>query len=509
MVLGILKTKDYRTFELCDKIFEGASIANHGLPGDTMSDNYTVINRCSHKNIIGVLELAGKARYGFTARNFPIYLFTPWNEAYPPFYIGSSHKDTDKNVLAVVDFESWESGKNCPRGICKQVIGPCGDLQSEELALLIQMNPKKWRSLSFLNNPTPPSEGGSTLDSNTFHIDPPGCKDIDDAITMWFNQDKSLEVRIHIADVASTLNTNEWLWEAQNQCQTIYKDGAVVGGMFPSLVEEKLSLLPGKTRMTLTLGFTYDSDRITNIKWYQQEIEVKESYTYESILGTRHAILLQKVTSCIANRPITDPHDWVAELMLFYNKTAANVLHSKYAGVLRRHSPPDMERLKALGSSVPPYMAYSSGEYCSPMDDEVAHWGLSSDVYCHASSPIRRWVDCLNQASLINILFHQFIKLPAPDINHLNAMVKKVKKYERDLLFVKELLLNLNSQKVIDGIIVETSPKMRVWIESWKQIITIKGSEEFKPADKVSIKIFFDAGQRNWKRRMVLSCSLT
>jgi hypothetical protein len=152
-------------------------------------------------------------------------------------------------------------------------------------------------------------------------------------------------------------------------------------------------------------------------------------------------------------------------------------------------------------------MAYSSGEYCLPTDEEIAHWGLSSNAYCHATSPIRRWVDCLNQASLINIIFNQFIKVPAPDINNLNVMVKNMKKYERDLLFVN-ILLKSNFEKMTDGIIVENSPKTRVWIESWKQIVTIKGIDHFNLGDKVSIKIFFDASQRNWKRRMVLSCSL-
>lgn len=502
MVLGILNTKDYHRFQLCGKDFEGASKANRGLPGDTMTDCCTLISRADHKNIVGVLEIASKTRYGFTARNFPIYLFTPWNEAYPQFYVGSSYKETSTNVLAVIDYESWES--NCPRGICQQIIGPCGDLISEEKALLIHLSPKKWKNLPILDNPTPPTQGGHKLDKATFHIDPLGCKDIDDAITMWFKPDKSLEVRIHIADVASTLNTNPWLWEASKQAQTIYKDGAVVAGMFPSSVEEKLSLLPGRIRMTLTLGFTYINNTITNLLWYQQEIDVKESYTYDTFIKSHQYIYLKKVISFLAKRDVTDPHELVAELMLFYNKEAAKILHSNGAGILRRHSAPDLERLKIFEEicGVPTYLAYNSGEYCKVSSTDTKHWGLSASAYCHATSPIRRWADCVNQAALINILFQQFIELPLPDIDHLNAMSKRIKRYERDLLFLRVLMGN--TTKSVNGIVIETAPKLRVWIEDWNQIISIKGEYNFASGDLVLVTIFFNVSQRNWKRKMVL-----
>jgi exoribonuclease R len=507
MVLGILKTKDYRTFDLCGNIVEGAQKVNRGLPGDTMSDDFEVVLRADHKGIVGVLELAGKTRYGFTARNTPIYLFSPWNESYPPFYVGSSHKDTSTNVLAVIDFDGWEPSKNCPRGNCREIIGSCGDLQSEEKALLAHLKPQKWKNPLVINPPLPPAEGGSRLEGNTFHIDPPGCRDIDDALTMWTNEDGSTEVRIHIANVASTLATNHWLFEAAHQGQTIYKDGAVVSGMFPASVEEKLSLLPYQHRMTVTLGFTYFDSTITNLRWFQQEIEVKESYTYETILLSRHCALLREITSCIAKRDLDDPHDWVAEFMLFYNKEAARWLYDNCSGVLRRHSPPDMDRLRVLESvgTVPPHLAYSSGEYCSPTSGLTAHWGLGVDVYCHASSPIRRWADCLNQADLIDILFGQYLNIPLADIDNLNMMAKAIKKYERDLTFVR-VLMGPDSVREVSGIVVERcASKMRLWVEDWKQIVTVKGSYDFLPGATLDLKIFFDAGQRNWKRRMILS----
>jgi len=185
-----------------------------------------------------------------------------------------------------------------------------------------------------------------------------------------------------------------------------------------------------------------------------------------------------------------------------------------------------MDRLRALETigTVPKHLAYSAGEYCSPTSGLTAHWGLGTDVYCHASSPIRRWADCLNQADLIDILFGQYLDLPLPDIENLNTMGKAIKRYERDLTFVRVLM---GSAREVSGIVVECSPnceapsvpqsmssstegtlrKLRVWVEAWNQIVTVKGEHDFLPGATLDLKIFFDAGQRNWKRRMVLNLS--
>ena len=257
--------------------------------------------------------------------------------------------------------------------------------------------------------------------------------------------------------------------------------------------------------MTLTLGVTIKDGNVRDIRWFQQEIEVKESSTYDTILLSKHYVLLREVTSCMAGKDVVDPHDWVAELMLFYNKEAAKILHASGVGILRRHSAPDMKYLKTLEElgKVPTYLAYSSGEYCLTTDD-TAHWGLGTNVYCHATSPIRRWVDCINQGHLMNILFSHSVRIPVANVDNLNTMAKTIKKYERDITFLR-VLIGPNSVKEVSGIVVDSSVNLRIWVEAWKQIVIVKGVYEFLPGTAVSLKIFFDAGKRNWKRRMVFA----
>lgn len=516
MTETILKTKDYKTFQAGFTVIEGAARVRPALPGDTVLTEFLsttiVVTRAAHKNLVGVLELASPIRYGFTSRGAPIYLFTPWNTSYPPFYVGSTYQDITKNVIAIVDFDSWSPTANCPKGVCRRILGPCGNIESEELGLLLNASPKTWPARTPALLP-PVATPLNEINPGTFHIDPPGCRDIDDAITMIHTLG-GLEVRIHIADVASWLLTNEWLWDAEQYGQTLYNDGAVIAGMFPRTFEETISLLPNTQRKTLTLAFTWTAaEGVKGLTWSQEEIVVVESYTYESILESDKCEMLEAVTSSLKGQPVTDPHDWVAELMLFYNKEAAKILRANGRGILRRHNAPDLETLETLKGvgGVPEHLAYKAGEYCNANDADVRHWGLGEDVYCHASSPIRRWADCMNQVQLLGILFgvgkqtNQWNQT-LPDT--LNMIAKRSKAYERDVFFVR-ILLN-ERLGAVDGVIAGISEgKIRVWIEAWKRLVTVYMPVDgwgFEPSLGLAVQgsIYYNSNQRNWKQRLVL-----
>jgi exoribonuclease R len=504
---GILKSKLYQTFEVGSCQIEGAEAIRPALPGDRIridpssGNNVEILERAQH-TLVGVLELAGKAIYGFTSRGSPIYLFVPWNESYPPFYVGSSHLDTTKNVVAHVEFESWAPGVNCPRGNLRRIFGVCGDLAAEEAGLLLHACPRPWKSVKQLSllNPPKPASMHHIVDGYTFNVDPPGCVDIDDAVTFHSRPD-GMQIHIHIADVSSYLATNPPLWRAAELGQTLYRDGAVVAGMLPPAVEEICSLLPGQWRQCVSLVFMWNGC-VNNIRFERCKIMVADSYTYENIYGTSHGALLKEVASGIAGKELSDSHDWIAELMLFYNREVAKVLREAGSGILRRHSAPEskrLERLQAVASDLA-HLAYKAGEYCGAEESDVAHWGLGTAVYCHASSPIRRWADCINQATLIRMLFDDSMVIPNYSTEELNRLSAIAKRYERDLFFVRTLLsVKADADTKLQGIVVD---ERKVWITEWKRLVTAANTLE--PGTTVSIKVFMDPQQRNWKRRMVL-----
>jgi hypothetical protein len=139
----------------------------------------------------------------------------------------------------------------------------------------------------------------------------------------------------------------------------------------------------------------------------------------------------------------------------------------------------------------------SAGEYCSSTELNVKHWGLGQDFYCHASSPIRRWSDCLNQLAIRrHILGEEVVVIEGATVAQLNARSKAVKAYERDLTFMRAVL---GDSTEVEGQIAEEG---RVWVPAWGRIV--KAATAAAPGSAVKIKFFCDATQRNWKRRMVL-----
>jgi hypothetical protein len=503
----MLTTKDYKHFRVGDKEFQGASLACKALPGDTVTIEYdqvtAILERAQHKHIVGTLELASKIRYGMTSKNYPIYRFTPFSESYPPFFVGCSQKDITQNVLAIIDFLHWDDG-TCPRGILSQIIGPAGNIEAEEAALAAHATPVTWKKLGELVQPP-------AIDSRpngiTFHVDPPGCKDIDDAITLNPAVGNNINVQIHIADVSSWLIANPGLMEKASQIsQTLYRDGAAIHPMFPAALSEgEFSLLPGEDRRAWTLSFNWDKilKNVTEITWKLETIRVAHSFTYHSINKSILAPELQNICSGIAGRELTDSHEWIEQLMILYNCEVAKLLRAAGAGVLRRHSGPDEDRFKAYAAAGLPAerLAMSAGEYCAGNEPVVNHWGLDKPVYCHATSPIRRWSDCINQLALRRIILGTTIEpVETRVIEHLNSRSKALKAYERDLNFMRAVLNPLDT--ALTGTVAEPG---RIWISSWSKIVKADTGDA-AAGTEMAIKFFCDATQRNWKRRIVISC---
>ena len=143
--MPILFTKNYKDFSVKEngviiREFNDARLARKCLPGDEVSidcvTGCNLIKRTEHPIIAGLIELNSKTKYGFSSRNVPIFLFTPFNESYPPFVVGCSERDTTVNRLALVRFdEVWND--TFPRGLLTRLL----DIGSDEEALFWTYSP--------------------------------------------------------------------------------------------------------------------------------------------------------------------------------------------------------------------------------------------------------------------------------------------------------------------------------------------------------------------------------
>jgi hypothetical protein len=229
---------------------------------------------------------------------------------------------------------------------------------------------------------------------------------------------------------------------------------------------------------------------------------------------------------------VSDPHEWIEILMVFYNTEAAKLLLTGGVGILRAHEAPDLETLERYTKMDPALgvLASSAAKYCLiGSDGPMKHWGLDAAAYCHASSPIRRYADLANQRILKQLIRGNkeglVVSVPVTDLNDRSKISKG---YERDRVFLQALLGK--GQREFDALILdlieEADGRLKVvfWIQEWQQKIRcryklinksatgyrIRLADESKELDlaegtSVHIQCGLNLDQSRWKDRLVIT----
>jgi exoribonuclease R len=552
----MLTTKDYSVFHIIDTNiqFTGAKLANKCLPGDQVEwdiqkNQCKLVSRGNHSLIVGTLELTNKSKYGLTNRQLPMYLFTPYDQSYPHFIVGSSEKDVSRNIIALISFGEWTPSSTFPRGNLQTVLGHSGDFEAESQAIMWQACPWKYSSKEtytpMLNDNivrtriSAYTKGCSQNHSKndwsetyTFNIDPPGCRDVDDVFTFEQVPD-GWNVTITISDVAAYVERGSNVDKmAEKISQTLYNnDGGVVRPMLPpQYSEEACSLLPGKESYGLSMSFIWNCKEqiITDIKWFSSVLKVDRSYTYEEFQMSKSSYTkpLEQIASYLADRHSADSHEWVEQMMLFYNREAGKLLKRAGQGVLGRHSKPNLERLEAFQKSgilELEKFAYSSAEYCLSTEAETVHYGLGTDAYAHASSPIRRYADLVNQRILKEII-KQEKQNDEKSINvyQMNRRGKAVKRFSRDMDFLKAISTSDTrfNAIIVEKKILDDKIKIKLYVRKWGRMVStwfksvsaenvVLSRDESREIDvtlyrEVEIDCVFMPNARNWKERVVI-----
>ncbi len=540
-IRGILQTKDYSEFIILsdggDELykFSGAKLANKCLPGDHINwenDKCQLELRDEYPLIVGTLELTNKSKFGLTSRGIPIYLFTPYNKSYPHFIVGCSEKDVSKNRIGLIKFDDWSSSSTFPRGNLQQILGVSGDFEAEKQALIWQACPWKYPKGEYI----PQSKEQilrRELKGFTFNIDPDGCKDVDDVLTFKQIDDQKWLITITISDVATFVEDGGVVdIFASLMGQTLYdSNGKVIRPMLPrEYSEEVCSLIPGKPSYGISLQFVWNGKEITDKEWFESILKTDKSYTYEEFQesDSPYKAPLADLTSYLAKEEVTDSHKWIEYCMLFYNMEAGKILKEANMGILRRHSAPNIEKLEKYKMILPDLekLAYSSAQYCLAEEKETRHFGLDSDNYAHASSPIRRYADLVNQRVLKlkirNSTEGYIVPIAMYDMNY---RVKLNKNFGRDLEFLTAISTNKTSFK---GIILEKQKidanylKIKVYIPLWKRTTstkykiinenTVLSRDEKREIDvsdfrDVEVNCTFNVNSRNWKERVIINIS--
>ena len=226
-------------------------------------------------NIVGILHLNINQKYGFTKKGVPIIKFTPLSNKYPTFMVPSKSRERSA-LLCVISFNKWETTNKNPVGQIEHIIGPVGNIENEINALLYKnyMCPKgksQQKKTQYLLSEADISEHSwinqikpDVFEYKTISIDPAGCLDIDDAFHVKQLDDSTIEVGIHIADVASRLNLEQL--QSKFKCFTsIYFDGGKQENMLNDDFTYKIaSLGNGELKRAVSLVIKFKTDFTAN-----------------------------------------------------------------------------------------------------------------------------------------------------------------------------------------------------------------------------------------------------
>lgn len=511
----MLATKNYIDFQILDSVslsvlaeWKGAEKANRALPEDTVrmtaDGKVEIVERAARRPLVGVLQLTSKYMYGMTGHGVPLYCCEPLNKGYPRFRVACKERDRSQNLLVSFQFESWEAGSELPRGSLLNVLGPVEEFPVEAQALSILSCP--WSA----PRPEPISyapTGRYLLSTGTFNIDPPGCLDIDDVLTIKTLPDSRYQIWITIADVSEIVRPATKVYDVARKIgATSYQDGNAVRPMLHRDLSEKLlSLLPGELRYGLALRVEFDitTRQISTAEFQKVLVKNERSYTYENVLTQGEPSLCDVLTAFSGS---SDPHKWIEHCMLLYNREAAKVLAAAGCGLLRAHDAPFQEKLQALEAINPDlrYLAYQSAKYVSVAGGGGSHWGLGESLYCHASSPLRRFADLVNQQIIKDVLDGKksIFEGEAICALELNRRQKQINAAERDYQLLKAI--QTAEKAVVDGIFLWTrKEKAEFYVKEWETTIRFPFDVGLTPGKTYAIQYYCDRRKATWKERMI------
>lgn len=312
-----------------------------------------------------------------------------------------------KNKRLLVKIVDWPCKSAYPEGIYQKILGDCGDKEVENEVILHQYGVTTSEFEEAIYRSLPPNdwlpgahEEATRLDLRdrlVCSIDPPGCKDIDDALSCWRLEDGNFQVGVHIADVTYFVPPNGPVdLEAQNRCQTCYLVGRRID-MVPALLTTDLcslrELVPRcavsvlwkvnaqgeileteyhRTLIRSSRAFTYreaqdmiddvedDSETATMLRdlvWFTDILKAKRMEDGALNLSSGE-LVFQVDEKCQPIRAMEAQEirttSLVEEMMLLGNCSVAQKMYEHYPNitVLRRHPQPKQDLLNSLSDQL-------------------------------------------------------------------------------------------------------------------------------------------------------------
>ncbi|XP_063003360.1 3'-5' exoribonuclease HELZ2 [Elgaria multicarinata webbii] len=285
-------------------------------------------------------------------------------------------EESKKRFLFVVQVMKWQEVYYFPLGIVTDVLPVASTLEEGlpildvEYCLTNKYPASVNREVAKFTSSKCPSAAGNRKDCRaylTFTVDPPGARDLDDAISVR-DLGNEYEIGIHIADIASAIPKDGAIdSEAKKRGATYYAPRKEPVCMIPPQLSQDLcSLLPGKERQVISLFVSVDkaTDQMAPVSFTRSTICSGRQLSYieaEGIIKNYYnpetpSLNFDTLEDCIAvayhfsrvhrlsrlhedcfydqldeERPLGQrcSHQMVEEFMIMFNSSVAEFLSNK------------------------------------------------------------------------------------------------------------------------------------------------------------------------------------
>jgi exosome complex exonuclease DIS3/RRP44 len=338
-------------------------------------------------------------------KNFSIFI--PVDPKYPNFLIRLNQPNIYYNKRILIKFDDWLENNPLPSGHFLKNLGDVMDIKVENEVILYEHNVDIHPFSQKIINSMPKEDIELKVSEDEFKkridlrditicsIDPPGCKDIDDALHCRVLPNGNYEVGVHIADVTHYVKPGTEVDRiAAKNSNTVYMVHKRTD-MLPKVLTENLcSLVGNRERLAFSVLWEVEKNslEIIDVKFTKSVIKSKAAMTYqqanerlndkndnsEITISIRN---LNKIAKHLRNKRIEsgalilasnemkfvvdfetnsindismyqtyETNSLVEEFMLLANVWVADKIFQSYpsCAVLRRHPSPKEKEIKSL-----------------------------------------------------------------------------------------------------------------------------------------------------------------